>query len=254
MDDIHERVEDAVHQGPNKYRPYDKLDKWEVKYIVDLVADEIKPATRKDVVFSNIYGADVVNGPSVHDALPKGWKKIILYASPTTVLTNMVKRRDTDPRYAYDVAEYADMYHVTKTKKRTIDIIDKPSFTKVLKATSKLYFENEDHLLTFVDDFFKKIGIRDNEPHAVGLKPSLSGFDAVVKVDDRSPVEIANEIISIADGTATDFITGGDDGDTMFGIPSWLIIIIVLATVIYAIRSPCISEKIGKQFSGTASQ
>ena len=95
---------------------------------------------------------------------------IVVYASPTALIRNILSRRATDPRGpSILMDQFAKRYVKTNDPGKSIDIINRNKLIEDLRSI-KFEFESDEELIKYAHDVFSKMNIFDGDDHPITLR------------------------------------------------------------------------------------
>ena len=120
---------------------------------------------------------------------------IVIYTNLSNLTRNLESRRlEGDYRGLSPFVQFSKRYIKTdEIDKNKIDIVNRKNFIKLLKNNLKYEFENEEMLLSFVNDMFKKMNIDDDLNHWIKLRDEYK-CDYLLNTNEKSKDDIYEEL------------------------------------------------------------
>ena len=91
-------------------------------------------------------------------------------------------------------SQFADRYVKSNTKK--LGIVNREKFKKLLLKYFKYEFTNEEDLVRFSIDIFKKMKIKDDEDHYIKIRPEYK-YDYMLITTNKTKSDIFKELSQI---------------------------------------------------------
>jgi hypothetical protein len=120
---------------------------------------------------------------------------LVVYAGLKDLARNVNSRRlEGDYRGMFVFTQFAERYIQCGEKDvKKIDVINKPEFITLLKANFKFEFASEKDLITFADEVFLKMNIKDDNAHSIKLRDGYR-CDYLLNTTGKTPEMIYDEL------------------------------------------------------------
>ena len=120
---------------------------------------------------------------------------LIVYAGLKDLARNVNSRRlEGDYRGMFVFTQFAERYIQCGEKDiKKIDVINKPELITLLKANFKFEFASEKDLITFADEVFLKMNIKDDNAHSIKLRDGYR-CDYLLNTTGKTPEMIYDEL------------------------------------------------------------
>lgn len=158
----------------------------------------LKRLKRKSTIASK-FVFDMVGGREAIDMrelLPRNTKIILVYSNPEQMISHIHKRRTTAPRNPREVFQvFSRIYKRVSNKRQTaLGTVNRQSFKRALQAI-KYEFTSLNDLEAFADVMFAKLGIRDDETHAIAARNEAE-YDFIIITKGLDQTNLRNRILS----------------------------------------------------------
>jgi hypothetical protein len=138
---------------PTKYMVYDAINTKKNVLFDHVMQKEIIDIMKKKKLFKNLY---IIN----------------VFANINDLARNIESRRkDGDRRGVFVFNQFSDRYIKCKNNDvKKIETVNREKFKHLLLKNFKYEFKNEDDLIDFSNDIFKKMNILDDKDHFIKLR------------------------------------------------------------------------------------
>ena len=120
---------------------------------------------------------------------------IVIYTSLPNLIRNLESKRLEGVYVGLTpFIQFSERYvKTTEEDKNKIDIVNKINFINLLKNNLKYEFENEDMLLNFANNMFKKMNINNDLDHWIRLRNEYK-YDYLLNTNEKSKEDIYEEL------------------------------------------------------------
>jgi hypothetical protein len=120
---------------------------------------------------------------------------IVIYTNLSNLTRNLESRRkEGDYRGLSPFVQFPKRYVETNQDNvNKIDLVNRKDFIKLLKNNLKYEFENEEMLISFANDMFKKMNIDDDLDHWIKLRDEYK-CDYLLNTNEKSKNDIYKEL------------------------------------------------------------
>ena len=119
---------------------------------------------------------------------------IVIYTSLPNLIRNLESKRLEGVYIGLTpFIQFSERYIKTTEDNNKIDILNKINFINLLKNNLKYEFENEDMLLNFANNMFKKMNINDDLDHWINLRDEYK-CDYLLNTNEKSKEDIYKEL------------------------------------------------------------
>ena len=122
---------------------------------------------------------------------------VLMYASPTVLIDNILQRRFYQKRGKYVFKNFTNFYKLASNNDKIIDHVNKKIFRNKLLDKCKYLFSSEEKLYLFVDDMFKDLDdacTNDDEFYPICLRNQEHEYDLCINIEGKTVESIFQTI------------------------------------------------------------